>query len=244
VSDVQDPGSGEIAYSRMRWNTPLSEEHSDLLLDRLECQMVDELLDLGCGWGELLLRGLTRSQKSRGVGVDNSDWALDRARAAAADRGLVERVRFVAHDAAVWRESAERVLCIGASHAWGGGAEALRGLTDVVRPGGRLLFGDGYWQQPPTVAAVEMFGEGISTLSALAESAIEAGWRVLHLSTADQREWDDFESTWRAGREQWLLANPSDFRSSQVKAEMESRLRDYLTVYRGVLGFAYLVLTR
>jgi hypothetical protein len=26
----------------------------------------------------------------------------------------------------------------------------------------------------------------------------QAGWRVIHLSTADQREWDDFESTSRA----------------------------------------------
>jgi hypothetical protein len=67
---------------------------------------------------------------------------------------------------------------------------------------------------------------------------------VLHLSTADQHEWDDFESSWRAGREQWLQAHALDERFDEVTAKLDARLREYLTVYRGLLGFAYLVLAR
>jgi hypothetical protein len=106
------------------------------------------------------------------------------------------------------------------------------------------LFGDGCWDQPPTAAAAALFGEAVLNLTDLVNAAMQAGWRVLHLSTADQREWDDFESTWRAGREQWLLAHPTDHRSASIRTELETRLQEYLTLYRGVLGFAYLVIVR
>jgi hypothetical protein len=88
-----------------------------------------------------------------------------------------------------------------------------------------------------------MFGESVLALSDLVNEAIQAGWRVLHLSTADQREWDDFEATWRAGREEWLLLHSDDPRAGELRAFLDSRLRDYLDVYRGVLSFAYLVLS-
>jgi SAM-dependent methyltransferase len=228
----------------MRWNTPLSEDHAALLLRRLDLVAGNRVVDLGCGWGELLIRAVEQTAAVQGTGVDNAEWALERGRNLATERGLVDRVNFVAGDASRWSESADRVICIGASQAWGGSTEALRSLPRVVRPGGRLLLGDGCWEQAPTAAAVGLFGEAVLDLTDLVNEAIEAGWRILHLSTADQREWDDFESTWRAGRELWLLAHPTDHRSGSIRTELETRLHEYLTLYRGVLGFAYLVLTR
>jgi hypothetical protein len=157
---------------------------------------------------------------------------------------VANRVIFVSADASTWTEPADRVICIGASQAWGGSAEALRILPQIVRPGGRLLFGDGCWEQPPTAAAARLFGESVLGLTDLVNEAMQTGWRVLHLSTADHREWDDFESTWRAGREHWLLAHPTDHRSTSIRTELDNRLHEYVTLYRGVLGFAYLVMTR
>jgi cyclopropane fatty-acyl-phospholipid synthase-like methyltransferase len=228
----------------MRWNTPLSEDHADLLLQRLDLLGGHDVLDLGCGWGELLMRAIALDPASRGTGVDNAVWALDRGRDLATERALVDRVTFVAGDASTWTDPADRVMCIGASQAWGGSTEALRTLPRVVRPGGRLLFGDGCWEQAPTAAAAALFGETVLNLTDLVNEVIQAGWQILHLSTADQREWDDFESTWRAGREHWLLAHPTDQRSRSIRTELEARLHEYLTLYRGVLGFAYLVIAR
>jgi len=71
-----------------------------------------------------------------------------------------------------------------------------------------------------------------------------ADWQVLHLSTADQREWDDFEATWRRGRQQWLLNHPHDDRGPDVQDTLDAQLKEYVEVYRGVLGFGYLVLGR
>lgn len=228
----------------MRWNTPLSETHAELLLERLDPEKGAQVLDLGCGWGELLMRAVARAPGSTGTGVDTSEYALTRGRTSAARRGLSERVTFVAQDARTWTSGADLVLCVGASHAWGSSAQALRGLAANVRTGGRLLFGDGFWERRPSAQAVEMFGEGIPTLATIAGEAIDCGWQVIHLSTADQREWDDFESTWRAGREHWLLSHPDDPRAGDTRAKVQDRMREYLDVYRGVLGFAYLVLAR
>jgi hypothetical protein len=68
------------------------------------------------------------------------------------------------------------------------------------------------------------------------------GLRTLHLSTASQREWDEFESRWRLGSEQWLLRNRQADAASALRKEFDERLVEYVSAYRGVLGFCYLVL--
>lgn len=224
----------------MRWNTPLSGEHAELLLDRLDLRSGQRIADLGCGWGELLLTALARGGPgTTGTGVDTDAPLLAKARQEAANRGL--DAEFTEADAAGWRGTADRALCLGASHAFGGTATALRALAEVVPAGGRLLYGDGFWSQPPSDAAVDMLGEQ-TTLADLLELCRAAGWRVIHMSTASQREWDDFESTYRAGRQEWLLANPNHPRAAEIRDFLDTREREYVGVYRGVLGLAYLVL--
>ncbi|MDR7328018.1 MULTISPECIES: methyltransferase domain-containing protein [Catenuloplanes] len=244
MPSVDDPSSAR--YARMRWNTPLSQTHADLLLQRLDTPAGARVVDLGCGWGELLLQavGADDTGSTTGTGVDTDDAALARGRTLAADRSLDQRVTFLKREASAWREPADRLLCVGASHAWGGTAEALTSLADLVRPGGRLLLGDGFWERPPTTEATEIFGPGVMPLTELVEHARALGWRVLHMSVADQREWDDFESTWLAGRQAWLLRHPEDPRAAELRDELDVRLREYVGVYRGVLGFAYFVLGR
>jgi SAM-dependent methyltransferase len=231
-------------YARMRWNTPLSEEHAQLLLERLDIRPGASLLDLGCGWGELLLRAVNSAGVTTGVGVDSDAHAIARGRALALDYGLDGRVTFIGGSLDAWQQAADRVICIGAAHAWNGAQAALTALGSLVRPGGRLLFGEGCWEHPPTDDAVRLFGDDVQALDDLVECAKGAGWRILHLSTADQREWDDFESTWRAGRQEWLLANPSHEQASAVRDELDVQVGQYVATYRGVLGFCYLVLAR
>lgn len=229
-------------YAHLRWNTPLSEDHADLLLDRLALTADTTVVDLGCGWGELLLRGVARTY-NRATGVDSDPAALDRGRRAARERGLADRVEFVEEKAESWRGTADRAICIGSSHTLGG-TKAMLGALATVVPRGRVLIGDGCWSVPPTPAALDLFGNEFMSLAGLVAACNAAGWRVLHLSTADQREWDDFESRHRAGQQEWLLANPEDPRAKEVRERVDSRERVYLNSYRGVLGFAYLVLGR
>lgn len=232
-------------YAHMRWNTPLSEEHAALLLDRLDASLGQSWLDLGCGWGELLLRAVASGPTgTTGHGVDLDDGLLERGRAQATERGLADRVTFEAGDAGDVDRAADRVLCIGSSHTLGGTRQMFETLAARVSPGGRVLVGDACWESEPTAAAEGIFGDEVLPLTEVVELARAAGWRVLHLSSADQREWDDFESTWRAARQEWLLANPDHADAVEVRSTLDAQLRDYVGVYRGVLGFAYLVLAR
>lgn len=255
----------EALYARMRWNTPLSEGHAGLLMDRLDLRPGARIADLGCGWGELLLQAVAQAAtaggaagvhagraadihvggaagQATGIGVDTDAAALDRARRLARERHLDHQVQFTEASVAGWHGTADRVLCVGTAHAFGGTGPALAALAQVVPPGGRLLFGDAYWESVPSATATEIFGEQLLPLPQLLEECRAAGWRVIHLSTADQREWDDFESTFRAGRQEWLLAHGDDPRAAGVRDWLDTREREYAEVYRQVLGFAYLIL--
>lgn len=232
-------------YSAMRWNTPLSEAHADRLIERLDMRSATSVLDLGCGWGELLIRAvLAAGEDCAGVGVDTDDEQLARGRRTARERDAEHRVSFVSGEAPAWRQPADRVLCIGASHAWGGTAPTLAALAPVVAPGGRLVFGDGYWEADPTPEAVAIFGDEVRDLDGMVDQAFGQGWHVLSLTTADQRESDEFETNYRQGREEWLRANPQSAHAPALRRHLDERLREYVAVYRGVLGFAYLVLGR
>lgn len=239
---MEDEDLKAALYARMRWNAPLSVDHAELLMDRLDVRPGARVVDLGCGWGELLLRVVARADRATGTGVDTDAGALTRARRLAAERHLDARVQFAEADVAGWTGSADRLLCVGASHAFGGTTSALEALARVLPPGGRMLFGDGYWETVPSPAATEMFGDQVLSLAGVLEACRSAGWRVIHMSVASQQEWDDFESTFRAGRQEWLLANSGDPRAAGVRDWLDARERQYITVYRGVLGFAYLVL--
>jgi cyclopropane fatty-acyl-phospholipid synthase-like methyltransferase len=242
---MDGPNFEQARYAGMRWNTPMSEEHAARLLARLEIGRRQSVLDLGCGWGELLLRAVgDRDRSGTAVGVDIDADLLARGRAAAAARGLDDRVTFVRARAEEWREPADRVLCIGAAHAWGGARRALPALARLVTPGGRVLFGDGIWESPPTEPARELFGDDVLPDPELHRLIAAAGWRVLSRSRAELDEWDAFEDAWRAGREEWRLAHAGDPRAAAVAAELAERLTEYVDVYRGVLGFTYVVLTR
>jgi cyclopropane fatty-acyl-phospholipid synthase-like methyltransferase len=241
-----DDGLAEAAHAAMRWNTPLSPPHAAVLLERLELSGGRSVLDLGCGWGELLLRAVAASPDPdvHGVGVDTHLPDLERGRAAAADRGLEDRVTFLQGSAVAWSQPADRVLCVGASHAWGGSAGAIAALPDMVAPGGLLLLGDGFWAKEPSRAALEIFGDGVMPLPDLIRRIHAAGWQVRHLSQADQSEWDEFETTWRLGPHRWLADHRNAPAARGLREQLRDRLQEYLEVYRGVLGFCYLVLAR
>ncbi|PKS05638.1 hypothetical protein jhhlp_008157 [Lomentospora prolificans] len=239
----KDDSLKRARYARLMWNAPLSKQHASELLDRLNLSSATAIVDLGCGWGEVLLQAVS-SQSERSLaatGVDTDPIVLARARHNALDRGL--DVTFVEQSAKLWHATADRAICIGSSHTLGGTRAMLEQLAVIV-PEGRVLIGETCWERTPTEAAAVIFGDETMRLADLVAMCRETGWKVLHVSTADQREWDDFESGHRAGPREWLLENSGDPRAAEVQAEQDRREDEYLTVYRGVLSFAYLVLAR
>ncbi|NUV66709.1 MULTISPECIES: cyclopropane-fatty-acyl-phospholipid synthase family protein [unclassified Streptomyces] len=238
---------------RLTWNTPLSEDHAARLIAACDPAPGSRIVDLGSGWGELLMRLVESAPGATGDGVETDPAAVARGRRLAEERGLTDRVRFHETPAAEWTEGGyDLAVSIGSSHAWPGGTarestgNAFTALAAAVRPGGRVLFGEGIWQREPTPAALEGLGAAPGDYGSLLELirlAESAGLRALQVTVADEREWDLFESEGPIGRGQrWALANPDHPLHAAVTAEIDARRTGYYGGYRSSFTLAYLVL--
>jgi SAM-dependent methyltransferase len=225
-----------FARESLVFNAPLSEERAADLLERLVVAPGGHVLDLGCGHAELLLRLVAAHPGTTGTGVDVDRAALDRARARAAALRLLDRVDFVEADVTGLGDRGDVVLCVGSAHAWGGVEPALAALAGHLQPGGLLLYGDGFWAAEAADEARALFGELPAGLDGLADAAAHAGFRALHADVSSQAEWDAFEAGWRDG----LVRTGRP----EAVALARERRREYEQAYRGVLGFAWLVLAQ
>jgi SAM-dependent methyltransferase len=234
-------------YDKLSFNAPLSAGRADRLAAALASTDPASVLDIGCGWAELLLRIVALAPGARGKGADSDEALIARGRANAQRRGLADRVRLVVADGSEPVEPAELVLCVGADHAFGDQVDALRALRALVVPGGRLFFGTGYWAQPPTPEQAGAFGatpNELRTLAGLIDLVIEEGFRPLDIQTANEDEWNEFESGFLADWEDWLHRYPGDPGAADIVAKADRHRDEWLRGYRGVLGFAYLTLSR
>jgi len=222
------------AAANLTYNAPLREERVADLVRRLAPTGAGwRALDLGCGNGELLLR-LCEAHGIAGDGVERNTGDGERARLRAAELGVCDRVTFHNEDAAIWDRPADLVVNVGAGYIWGDTAQALVALHRLTAPGGKLLFADSFYQASPTDQVREIFGD-LPSLATLAQLAVDAGFRPLHVAVSTLAEWDDFESDWRAGIEH--LDTPD------ARAFTDQRRDEYLNGYRDILGFGWLILT-
>ncbi|MFD8571504.1 SAM-dependent methyltransferase [Streptomyces sp. NPDC059639] len=240
--------------THLTFHGPLSEPRANGIVDRLALAEPTTVLDIGCGWGELMLRVLEAAPGATGIGIDLNGEDLARGRTDAAARGLSGRVEFLeksATDAAP--DPADLVLCLSASHALSDAepprhtTEALHALRRLVTPGGRVLLAEGYWQRPPTqdeLAAMwpDARADEYDDLAGLVDRAVEAGFRPAWVETANRDEWETFESGYQADKEVWLAGHPDHPLAEETREKLDAHRANWLRGYRDVLGIAYLTL--
>jgi cyclopropane fatty-acyl-phospholipid synthase-like methyltransferase len=205
------------------------------------------VVDLGCGAGAWLTRLAAMTPDTRLVGVDTSATALAEARATTERLGLHRRIEWLQGDAAsVDTGLHDAVLCVGASHAFGGVDGTLAAVRARLKPQGRVVLGDTIWEQPPSQAAqhaLDARPDDFPDLAALVDTAVGAGFEVVdgHVSTLE--EWDEYEWAWTGALVRWALQQPlgSDDGEAALEAAREHR-KAWLHGYRRHLGFGTLVL--
>lgn len=236
----------------LRFMSPLSQQRADRLVEFLADGLTGYVLDVGCGWGELLLQVVAAAPAARGLGLDLDESAIYHGRELAKERGLADRVALLAQDARDAGGTPDAVICIGASQVWGPPVEenqpldyvsALSALRGLLPRGGRLVYGEGIWSAVPTPAAAAPLSGRLDefvSMAELIEIAVGCGFDPVHVSEATTDEWDEFETGFTARLSHWLRQNPDHSEADNVRARTVAQREGYFKGYRNVLGMAYL----
>ncbi|MGP2439393.1 SAM-dependent methyltransferase [Streptomyces sp. JW3] len=232
-----------IAHTDHPVKAPLDDDSVRRLLDRALRPDDERVLDLGCGGAEWLLRALAERPRLRAEGVDTAADALARARRAARDRGVAERLVLHHQDAADFAPvpGFDLVLSIGATHAFGGLLPTLAAARAHLAPGGRVLIGEGFWDGTPSPRAVDLLGD-LTDLATTVDRVVADGWTPVYGHVSTRRELDDYEWSCWGALAGWALDHPAGPDSAEVLATATARRTEWLRGYRDVFGFLCLVL--
>ncbi len=241
-------------FEDLTFMTPLSEDRARRLIRFAAGDLDGTILDLGCGWAELLLRLLETAPHARGIGWDTNKASIQQGTLQAQHRNLTDRVTLLVGDAKTAApEHADAVICIGASQIWGPPVEAnqpldytsaLSAIRAKVSRHARVIYGEGIWSRSPTPEAIAPLAgrlDELVTLAELIELAVEHGFMPVAVHEASIDEWDEFESGYSACYAAWLAEYGTDHVDAAEVRERAARQRaGYFGGYRGIMGMAYL----
>jgi len=235
-----------IAHRHHALCNPVGDATLDACLDLLAVGSDDTVIDVGCGKGEVLVR-LAERHHARGVGVDINPEFLRRAEEEAAARvrrgllsfHLTEASRYPAPPG-----SFAAAICLGSTHSYGDYRSAVRSLSRLVRSGGRILIGEGYWRREPDSGYLQLLGADRDELNDHPRNVavgIEAGLVPLFSQVSSVEEWDAYEGLYARTMGEYLEAHPEDPDADRLRSRMESWREGYLRWGRDTLGFGVYV---
>ncbi|MFF4384170.1 SAM-dependent methyltransferase [Kitasatospora sp. NPDC001547] len=240
-----------LAHAHHPIAAPLTDESVARILARATAGTErGRALDLGCGEGAWLLRALAANPGWQAVGVDLDAAALTKARETATALGVVRRIGLHHLDAREFTASEpfDLVLCVGATHAFGGLLPTLAAARGLLAPGGRLLVGEGFWQREPSQAALDGLGgaarEDYADLATTTDRVQADGWTPVFGYVSSEQEWDDYEFSWTGSLAQWALEHPDHPDAAAAREAADRHRTEWLRGYRGTFGFVTYLLRR
>jgi SAM-dependent methyltransferase len=235
-----------IAHQLLTFAAPIDSDRADALIELLDVSPDDEVIDVGCGEAELLIRVLER-YGCRGEGVDLS---VERARGQAGQRLPPGRASFHERDIAdfLLRDGAYSLaMCIGSTHIYGGLRPTLQALTHAVCPGGQILIGEGFWIKEPDIAALrglESTKDEFTSLAGILEAGDQEGLTPLYVYESTPSEWDHYEWMWTGTLERYAQEHSDDPDAADMLDLAEQHRDGYIKGYRGTLGFVHCLFAR
>lgn len=231
-----------IAHREHRLLNPLDPETLEQAVAQVALAPGDRVVDVGCGKG-LLLVTLAKRYGTAGLGVDINPAFLAEARADAERRGVTEAVEWIEGDAAglsLAPQAFDLGICIGATHVLGGYPGTLRGLSRLVRPGGHLLVGQGYWKHPPAPEYLERLGaseDEMTTHQGNLAAGIAHGLAERGAWESRDQDWDHYEGLYADSIERYVAEHPEDSDAPAMRERIARWRETYVRWGRETLGF-------
>lgn len=230
----------------LTWNAPVSEARMSRLIDVLSLRGDQQVLDVGCGCGEVLIRLSERCQV-QGTGIDTSAEHITEARRRSQVRVPDSGLQFLEADARTFQfelGAFDLAMCLGATHAFAAGSDAyqnaLEQMIPLVQTGGLLLIADGYLKQPAAPKYRILLGESIpDTMTHAANVATGEALGLVPLGawTSSEEEWDDFEWAYQRIVERKARAFPGDQDLQTTLLRRRDWMQAYLKWGRATLGY-------
>lgn len=228
------------------WNAPVSEIRMSEILEALALEEGQQVLDIGCGCGEILIR-LAERYQILGTGIDVSPAHISEACRRMQDRIPDAAVQFISADiktVPLDQNAYDLVLCLGSTHAFASGGDAfqnaLQQMVPLVKSGGQLLIADGYLKQPAVPEYRAYLGEAIPegmTHAANVTTGQHSGLIPYAAWTSTIAEWDDFEWAYQRIIEQSTLNQPDNQELTTKLQQRRAWIQAYLKWGRDTLGY-------
>jgi SAM-dependent methyltransferase len=199
-----------IAHAGIRFMGPYDERHLTAVLDRLALPPAPRVVDLGCGTGSVLAH-LAATHGATGIGVD-----LD------APPAGIDGIIFLAADATTYAAAEQFDLAVSI-----GSVGAPPQLAALVRPGGAVLWGEGYWRRKPDDRYLKALG------------ATEDELDTLEGMTSSVDDFDAYEDGWARNGERYAAAHAGEDGVQPFLEWIRTGVRRYRELGgRETLGFA------
>jgi SAM-dependent methyltransferase len=214
---------------------PLPPAKLDEVVDAMGDLNGTRAIDLGCGKGALI--GRLNEAHAGGVGVDLSRELLDEARARAPDFELVEA------DITTFATSDRFDLAASI-----GSPATLAQLAGLVEPGGKALYGSGYWHREPDDAYLAALGatrEELTDYAGTVGAGEVLGLEPRYAVTASVDDFDRYEWRWSLNGERYSAAHPDETGVDEFLAWIRNGRRRYVELGgRETLGFGLFLFER
>ncbi|MBS0195328.1 MAG: class I SAM-dependent methyltransferase [Planctomycetes bacterium] len=238
-----------IAHSSHAYCNPIGTDVIERFIALADTPRRSEALDIGCGKAELLIR-LAETRGIRGTGIERSFLFGAEATRAVTGRGVGGFVSIRLGDASellptLAKASYDLVICMGSSQAVGGAVGLLSIAASLVRSGGHVLWGEGFWAKPPApdyLAALGASADEMTTHGGNVSAAVGAGFTPLLAYTATPREWDEYEWAYYRNVENYVCTHPDDPESAAMLARARSWRNLVLAHGRETMGFGLYLL--
>ena len=238
-----------IAHGNLQFWNPVSPDLMDRWIQDLPLSSSSRILDVGCGRGEFLLRTVERFECAA-VGIDRLSPIVLETQKEAARRLPLGNLEILCEsfDPQTYDPASfDLTACVGSTHAISNLPDTLRVLSGLVRSGGTVLVGDGFWKRRPEPEYLDFLGtteDELLTHQGNLSLARDLGLEVIREHQATKSEWSHYEDTYAANVREFVAKNPEDPDAAAMDQKIEAWRNAYLKWGRDTLGFGLYLLRK